>query len=164
MRFGLDKGLASRMYARVSIAEAQEPLRTVRVPFTVAIPIAVLHARRAYTAGTPVTTNMFYTKEINAIECLHSVVYPDDDSFWCDGYLQPYMPISRFLPGCLSGNRRSLPVRTILVAVRVDDVLLRLSAEVLQPGFIGDKIRVRLQPTKKIVLVHIISAGVYEVQ
>lgn len=163
LRYTLNEGLGPRMHALITVYAEDNPIRTIRLPFTVGVYVPVLHARGEYASGEPVTNNMFYAKEINVIDRLSSVIYPREDltgrkllsNIHADQIMARWMLMR--IPRVIVGE-------IIPVVARTDDVELRLSAEVLQAGFVGDRIRVRLRPTKKIVVVRIVAQGVYEVQ
>lgn len=163
LQYRLEQGLAAKMYAQVTIREGGIVRRTVRLPFTVGVLAPVLHAQRDIPVGTMAGAELFYTKETNIIEQLHSVV-PTLSALQgqkANAHIRQDQVIQRWMfvrpPLVKLGE-------TITVLARTEDIELRIAAEVLQAGFVGDKIRVRLRPTKKVVLVLIKAPGEYEVQ
>jgi flagella basal body P-ring formation protein FlgA len=163
LKYVLEHDLTPKMQARITIIEGTTPVRTVRLPFTVGVFAPVVHVRQAYCAGTQVTADMLYLKEENIIDRLSSVLFSLDtftgqqlvNSVRQDQVLQRWM--LRRKPDVVLGDQ-------ITVILKTEDIELRVAAEVLQSGFIGDKIRVRLRPTKKVVSVRIVAPGEYEVQ
>lgn len=163
LQYRLEQGLAAKMHAQVTIREGGVVRRTVRLPFTVGVLAPVLHAQRDIPVGTMAGAELFYTKETNIIEHLHSVV-PTLSALQgqkANAHIRQDQLIQRWMfvrpPLVKLGE-------TITVLARTEDIELRIAAEVLQAGFVGDKIRVRLRPTKKVVLVLIKAPGEYEVQ
>lgn len=159
----VEKNLSPKMYAQITISEGSKNMRTIRLPFTVGVFAPVLHTQYALSAGRPVTEDMFYTKKTNIIEHLSSVVY-----FFKDiqgQQLKTNVRQDQLVQRWMFAKTPVVSLGEIItVLVRVDDVELRMAAEVLQTGFVGDKIRVRLRPTKKVVLAKILAPGEYEVQ
>lgn len=163
LQYRLEQGLAPKMYAQITIREGTQALHTVRLPFTVAVFAPVLHARGHFDTGTVATENMFYVRSANIVEKLNAVVYKTSllDGQRLRTTLSQDQLVQRWM-------FEKVPVVSlgdiITVVVLTDEVQLRMTAEVLQSGFVGDKIRVRLRPTKKLVRVKIKAPGEYEVQ
>jgi flagella basal body P-ring formation protein FlgA len=161
LAYRLEGALAPRMYAHITVAEGPE-LRTMRVPFLLTVYAPILHARADYARDTLVTANMFYLKTENIVERLDSVLFSE---YRFEGQrLRARLGADQIVSRWMLMRDPVVQVGEIVsVVFRAEEVELRLQAEVLQPGFVGDKIRVRLRPTKKIVSATILAPGIYEV-
>lgn len=163
LRYVLDRELTPKMQARITLYAADMPLRTVRVPFSVGVFAPVLYARQAGAVGDVLTENMTYLRETNVISSLDTVLYALHQV--AGQHLTTAVRRDQLLQRWMFARAPVVSVgETITVLARTEDVELRIAAEVLQSGFLGDKIRVRLRPTKKVVWVRVNAPGEYEVQ
>ncbi|GBR75562.1 flagellar biosynthesis protein FlgA [Candidatus Termititenax persephonae] len=139
------------LYIEYEVYEDQTFLKGFRLRYNAAVYAEAYYAKRRLGKGTEVSAEDFYTARTDVLRYSRCVVAPYTD--WDGHVLAIDLAQDEPLYASMLGAKQLVNAGDIITLVVISDtVTIKAKAKALQPGLLGDKIRVQMQNEKKRLL------------
>lgn len=157
------KDVSRLMYLPVTILENGLTQETLNCRFQIKIYNQIYHAKKDLEKGTPFTPELLYLKDIDVLEYAQQMI--DQDFVFEDKILVSGLRAGQPIPGWKFKKKPQVTVGEVIEVVFFkDNIKIKSTAKVLQQGYIGDKIHVRVLNTGKLFKAKITEEQNYVVE
>ncbi len=145
----LKKDLSRIMYLPVTIVEDGVTQETLSCRFAVKVYDQIYHAKTDLAKSVPITAELLYLKETDVLEYAQQLI--GKDFVFADKILVSALRADKPIAAWKFKKRPQVKVgETVEVIFLKDNIKIKSAAKVLQQGYIGDKIHVRVLSTGKV--------------